>query len=306
MRNKLEKLKSSAILAYQQLIKFFHKVKSIFHELKQMKKESDIQEVDLEYMTDTSAAMRQGIPIVYHFILIAAAVFLLVALIWANFATLDVVTVAQGKVIPSRNMQVIQSLDGGIVKEIHVKVGQVVQPKEVLMVIDDTRFTSALKEGEVQTASLKAKIERLTAETHGADLTFPKSLEEQYPQVVNQERSLYESRKKELQVKLNILKDEVSQHNQELIGMREKKEQLQRSLDLVTRELKMTKPLLQQGAVSEVDILRLERTVNELNGDLQQTEISIPKLEATLGGAQKKLEELQLTFRTDAQADLNT
>lgn len=282
------------------------KIKNSLNELAKLKKESEIREVDVEYMTDSSAAMMEGVPIAYHSILICAALFLFIALIWASFATLDVVTMAQGKVIPSRNMQVIQNLEGGIVKEIKVKVGDVVQPEDVLMVIDDTRFTSALKEAEVQTAALQAKTERLTAETKGEDLVFSENLEKNYPQFVNQERNLFDSRKKELQVKLNILKDEVVQHTQELTGMQGKKEQLKRSLDLVTKELQLTRPLLKQGAVSEVDLLRLERTVNELNGDLEQTTIAIPKLEATLAGAKKKSDELVLTFKTEAQSDLNT
>lgn len=284
------------------LIKF----KTALNELAKLKKESEIREVDIEFMTDSSAAMMQGIPIVYHFILISAAIFMFIALIWASFAKLDVVTVAQGKVIPSRNMQTIQNLEGGIVKDIRVKIGQIVEPDDTLMIIDDTRFVSALREGEVQVAALKAKIERLTAETNGEDLHFSQALEEQYPQFVTQEKNLYDARKRELQAKLINLKEEVEQHNQELIAMKGKKDQLKRSLDLVTKELQLTRPLLKQGAVSEVDILRLERTVNELNGDLQQTEIAVPKLESALSAAKNKTEELALSFKADAQGELNT
>ncbi len=277
----------------------------ILQKLRQLKKESDIERVDLEYMTDTSAAMLQGVPIAYHVILITAAVFLLIAGIWASFATLDVVTVGQGKVIPSSNMQVVQNLEGGIVKDIQVKVGDIVEPGQVLMVIDDTRFISSLKEGETQQYALQAKVARLTAESNGSSLIFSKMLEESYPQYVSSERNLYESRKKELQVKLNILKDEEQQRTQELAAAKGKVEQTQRSLDLVQKELSLTKPLVSEGAVSEVDVLRLERTVNDLQGELQQTQLSIPKLEANLAGAQKKIEELNISFKTEALSNLN-
>lgn len=282
------------------------KIKTAYNEIKAYTKQSEIKEVDIEFMSDSSAAMMQGIPMRYHLILICSAFFLLVAGIWASFATLDVVTVGQGKVIPSRNMQTIQNLEGGIVKDIRVKIGDVVEIGQVLMVIDDTRFTSQLSEGEVQTAGLKAKIERLTAETKGVELTFSKPLEEKYAQFVNQERSLYYSRQKELQVKSNILKDEVEQRNQEYIAIKGKKEQLERSLALVTKELTLTKPLLAQGAVSEVDLLRLERTVNDLRGELEQTELSIPKLESAISSAKSKIMELDLGFKREAQSDLNT
>ncbi len=282
------------------------KVPAALQRLPELKKQGDIEEVDIEFMTDTSAAMLQGVPIRYHLILIVSALFLLIGLIWANFAVLDVVTVGQGKVIPSSNMQVIQNLEGGIVKDIRVKVGDIVERDQVLMIIDDTRFVSSLKENETQIAALRAKIIRLTAETNGEALKFPKELQEQYPQYINSETNLYESRKNELQVKLNILRDDVEQKKQELEGARQKKDQLQRSLDLVKKELSLTKPLVSQGAVSEVDVLRLERTVNDMAGELEQTSLSIPKLESALAGSQKKIDELLITFKTEALSDLNT
>ncbi|HRE31705.1 MAG TPA: hypothetical protein PLD88_07015, partial [Candidatus Berkiella sp.] len=115
------------------------------NELAEVKKKAEIGEVDVEFMTDSSAAMMQGIPFRYHLILITAAAFLFIGGIWASFATLDVVTVAQGKVIPSRSMQTVQNLEGGIVKDIRVKVGEIVERGQVVMVIDDTRFVSSMK-----------------------------------------------------------------------------------------------------------------------------------------------------------------
>lgn len=299
MRDKLNK-------ALEKIKNLPEKVPEIAKRLPELKKKGDIEEVDVEFMTDTSAAMLQGVPIRYHLILIASAAFLLIGLIWASFAVLDVVTVGQGKVIPSSNMQVIQNLEGGIVKDIQVKVGDIVDRGQVLMVIDDTRFISSLKENETQIGALRAKIIRLVAETNGEALKFPKELQEQYPQYINSETNLYDSRKNELQVKLNILRDDVEQKKQELEGAKQKKDQLQRSLDLVKKELSLTKPLVSQGAVSEVDVLRLERTVNDMAGELDQTNLSIPKLESALGGSQKKIDELLISFKTEALSDLNT
>ncbi|MBS0289146.1 MAG: HlyD family type I secretion periplasmic adaptor subunit [Proteobacteria bacterium] len=279
---------------------------AVIKELNELKRQEDIKEVDIEFMTDSSAATLEGVPIRYHIILIASVVFMAVALIWANFAVLDVVTVGQGKVIPSSNMQVIQNLEGGIVKEIQVKIGEIVNKDQILMIIDPTRFISSVRENETQLASLNAKIIRLSAETSGEELVFPVELEEKFPQYANSEKNLYDSRKNELQVKLNILKDDAEQRKQELMGAKQKKDQVQRSLELVQKELTLTKPLVSQGAVSEVEVLRLERTVNDLAGELEQTNLSIPKLEANLAGAQKKIDELLISFKTEALSDLNT
>lgn len=302
MRDKIEKIKQST----KNLPAVIKKLPQQLRNLQELKRKEEIKEVDVEFMSDSSAAMLEGVPIRYHIILISSLLFLFVGLIWASFAILDVVTVGQGKVIPSSNMQVIQNLEGGIVKDIRVKVGDIVVPEQVLMVIDDTRFVSSLKENETQIAALRAKILRLTAETTGTELRFPKELENRFPQYFGSEESLYESRKKELQVKLNILKDEEEQRKQELVGAKGKAEQLKRSLELVKKEYTLTKPLVSQGAVSEVDVIRLERTVNDLAGELEQTQLSIPKLEANLSGAQRKIDELLISFKTEALSDLNT
>lgn len=270
------------------------------------KLKSEIKENDIEFMTDTSAAMMQGIPIAYHLILWSAAAFLFIAAVWANFAVLDVVTTGQGKVIPSSSIQTVQNLEGGIVKDMRVKIGEIVERDQILMIIDDTRFSSSLKEQEVQLYALEAKIARLTAEASGEKLVFEKKLREEYPQYVQNEKSLYDSRKRELEIKLNILKEQEGQKKQELIEMQGKKEQLERSLVLVEKELALTRPLVKSGAVSEVEVLRLERTVNDLAGELEQTKLAIPRLKSSLVGAQRKIDEMLITFKTETISELNT
>jgi len=291
-----------------------------------------ITEVDIEYMTDTSAAMLEGVPIAFHMILWTAIFFLFVAGVWANYAVLDVVTVGEGKVIPSTNIQVVQNLEGGIVKAILVKVGNVVEQGQTLVVIEDTRFSSSLKEIEVQMVSLEAKIARLEAEAKGQPLAFDDNFEEKYKRydfmklgstqgaqdehketlqkLYNQyqalEIQLYGSRKNGLEVQSNILKNELEQRDQELKALQGHKEQLERSVDLVKRELQLTKPLVKEGAVSEVELLRLERSVNDLQGELDSTITNIPKVESAVAGAKRKIEEIDINFKTGAYSDLNS
>lgn len=263
------------------------------------------KEIDVDFMTDTSAAIMQGAPIIYHMILWSAAAFLLIAGIWANYAVLDEVTTGQGKVIPSTNMQVVQNLEGGIVKELLVQVGDEVERDQVLMVIDDTRFFSSLKEGETQIYALAAKMARLKAEINDEEeIDFPEQLEE-FEQFTTSETNLFNSRRRELDVKLNILKEQQEQKEQELLEMQGKREQLERSLVLVTKELNLTRPLARDGAVSEVEVLRLERTVNDLAGELEQTKLSIPRLESFVSSAKRKVEELKITYKTESITEFN-
>ncbi len=272
---------------------------------KAKKDKKPVEEIDLEYMTDTSAAMMQGIPVKYHIILWVSVLFMFIAVIWADFAVLDVVTSGEGKVIPSSNMQVVQNLEGGIIKAIMVREGDIVEKDETLMTIDDTRFSSSLRENEVQWYALEAKIARLTSEAEGSELVFSDKLMSNHINFVNNEKSLHDDRNRELIKRLDILQDQVQQRNQELLELEGRKNQIKRSYDLVKRELDLTRPLVKDGAVSEVELLRLERSVNDLAGELESTEISIPGLQSSLSQAKKKLEELNLTFKSEARAELN-
>lgn len=269
------------------------------------KSKKPIEEIDLEFMSDTSAAMMQGVPIKFHMILWFSALFLFVAVIWADFAVLDVVTSGEGKVIPAGKIQSVQNLEGGIIKAINVREGDSVEKDETLMVIDDTRFSSSLKENEVQLYALEAKIARLMAEANGNELEFSDTLKKRYPNFVANETRLYQDRKLELIKRLEILEDQVEQKRQELLEMQGRRDQTKRSLELVERELDLTRPLVKDGAVSEVELLRLERTVNDLRGELDSINTSIPRLDSALKQSEKKLEELNLTFKSEARAELN-
>ena len=122
------------------------------------------ERVDAEFMTDWSAATFQGARSLAHWILWSTLAFLLVALIWASGAQLDEVTLGYGQVIPSSKVQVVQNLEGGIIAEILVEPGQIVQKDQPLMRIDDTRFSSSYMEGAAKDDALRARIARLEAE----------------------------------------------------------------------------------------------------------------------------------------------
>lgn len=306
MRKVFEKLKEAQEKLKQKIeaVKpYVQEAKAEFHN--KLFNKDKIKDVDLQYMTDSSAATLEGAPIFYHLILWSTFLFLIVALIWANFAVLDVVTVGEGKVIPSSKLQIVQNLEGGIIKEIRVKEGDPVKKDEVLMVIDDTRFASNYSETAVQVYAAKAKVARLTAESTGGKLVFDEELMKNYPAYVENETNLYEDRANELRKKMQIQSEQANQRHQELLEIKGKRDQLKKSLDLATQELMMTRPMRKTGAVSEVELLRLERTVNDISGDLRSAETTIPKLEFALSSEKNKLDDLMLSFKSSAGKELN-
>lgn len=260
---------------------------------------------DVNYMSSTHAVMVQTTPSGARVIIWAVFAFIIFAIIWASFATLDEVTRGSGKVIPSSQVQVIQNLEGGIVSQLEVQEGQVVNKGDVLLRIDNTRFMSSLRENTQHYLSLKAKNARLKAETEGLPFEVPADALAEYPELVEQERVLYESRQKELDTNREILKQQIAQRRQDLAGFTAKLAQNRRGFALLDKELTMTRPLVAQGVMSEVEMLRLERQANDLKGEISNSEISLLREQSKLEEAQKKLEEAEINFKNLAHVELN-
>jgi len=191
----------------------------------------------------------------------------LTLLVWAAFAQLDEVTRGEGKVIPSRQVQVMQSLDGGIVSEILVKEGEQVKTGQLLLKVDPTRFVSSLRENRAQYIALLARAARLTAVASGKAFVPPPELIKEAPDLVEQERSAYESKRMELDATVGVASQQLSQRRQELNEVTARREQARQNFDLTARELEVTRPLAKTGAVSEVELLRLERDVARYRGE---------------------------------------
>ncbi|WP_122869746.1 HlyD family type I secretion periplasmic adaptor subunit [Pseudomonas viridiflava] len=234
-----------------------------------------------------------------------AAALLLGALLWAGFAVLEEVTTGEGKAIPSSKVQVIQNLEGGIVSDIFVREGQVVDKGDTLLRLDDTRFMSSRSESEVDRLTLTAQVERLAAEAEGRSLTLPVEVTSSAPQVAADEQALYESRQRRLASEQRTLNEQLRQKAQELAEFRSKQEQFRSSLALVQQELDMSAPLVSSGAVSPVEILRLKRNAVELRGSMNANTLAIPRAEAAISEIKSRVQESELAFRADAARELN-
>lgn len=230
---------------------------------------------------------------------------LAVLLLWSAFAVLDEVTRGEGKVIPSRQIQILQSLDGGIVSEILAREGQAVKAGDLLLKVDPTRMVSSLRENQSQYLALLAKAARLRALAEGSRFVPPDEVVQQAPDVVEQERALYESRRAELDATLGVARQQATQRAQELVSVRARREQASQSYTLTARELEMTRPLVRTGAVSDVELLRLERDVARYRGERDSASSDIPRLESAVAEANRKIQEVELTFRNVARSELS-
>lgn len=229
---------------------------------------------------------------------------LVVLLVWAALAKVDEVARGQGRVVPSSHVQVVQSLDGGIVSEILTQEGSVVEKGQLLLRIDPTRFASSLQENESQVVALQAKAARLRALADGRPFVLPDGLQQMYPELAEAERALYQSRHQELQGSIAIAREQLEQRSQELNEVISRRNQAAESFTLTQRELTMTRELTGSGAVSDVEILRLQRDAARFRGERDTANAQISRLEAAVSESRRKLQEADLTFRNQARLEL--
>ena len=237
--------------------------------------------------------------------IVRVALLVVVVLIgWAALAQVDEVTRGEARVISSRQLQVVQSLDGGVVVEILVREGQVVEAGQLLLRVDETRASSGVRESAAQGVALRARTARLRALAEDKPFEPPSASNDEERRTIEGERRLYEARLSELSTQLSINRQQLAQRQQELAEMQSRRSAAQRGLDLAQQELAQTRPLLATGAVSQVDILRLEREVSKNRGDAEQAGAQIARVQAAIGESQRKAQETELVFRGEARRDL--
>ena len=259
---------------------------------------------DLSYMSSASAAVMEQSPRGGQQLLWAMLLFFIAMFMWAALAYVDEFTRGEGKVIPSSYIQVVQNLEGGIIAEFFVREGEQVRAGQPLLRMSDSRFSSSLREADVTDEQLRIKLARLKAEARGQpfDVSVITGIEQE---LIDEELALYGSRRLELLSATTVLREQREQKQQELEELEAKRGQLERSYQLLASEVAMTKPLVKAGAISEVEVLRLERQANDLKGELTGAELALPRVQSSLNEAVEKLANAGLAFRNEAQKELN-
>ncbi len=256
------------------------------------------------WAADASWAQLDQEPLRARFLLRAIIIILIVFVVWAALATVDEVTRGSGKVIPTRQVQIVQAVDGGVVAEILVREGQKVEAGQSLFRIDETRFVSSLRENRVQYLALLTKAARLRALAEDTPFQLPAEIVKEDPGLVEEERNMYNARRSELEAQLSIARQQLAQRNQELIEVKSRREEAAQGYELTARELTMTKPLAASGAVSDVELLRLERDVSRYRGERDQASAQTVRLQSAIAEAARKVQEQEISFRNEMRNEL--
>lgn len=259
---------------------------------------------DGDFMDDVrQATLRGAHPAARLFFYILLS-FIGVFFLWAAFAPLDEISHGQGQVIPSGNVQAVGSPEGGVVKAILVEAGQIVEPGQVLVQLNDSTAAAGFGEKASRRDYLEANILRLQAEVNGTELVFSDAFKAKNPELVEAIVQLYGKRKEELESTTKVLEEQLEQRRQELTDARRKASSFGQNLSLAQKEYDMTKPYLDSGAISKVDVLRLERDVVEARKDYNTAQTAIPAAEAAVREADGKLAEGVLKYQNEARDEL--
>jgi adhesin transport system membrane fusion protein len=226
-------------------------------------------------------------------------------LTWANFAKLDEVSVALGKVVPLGKTKVVQHLEGGIVQEIYVSEGDTVSVDQDLLLLDLASGGTNREELQVRLDSELAARARLQAEAEGRTLKFPRTLETRQPALVEAQRQAHDARQRELKASISVLKEQIKQRELDVKEMQAKRKATERNYSLARERLAMSASLLAEGLTARIEHLKLEAEVEDLDGQLKGLVPAIPRAQAAVEEARKRVSESEEGFRREAREELN-
>jgi adhesin transport system membrane fusion protein len=259
---------------------------------------------EFDYMAPKIAALRKTS---HKFTLMTLSVIgslVLIFIIWAIFADIDVLTRGQGQVIPSQKTQVISHLEGGIVQKILVKEGDLVEAGQVLMIIDSTVAKSKYKTNREQYLRYLAITSRLHAQLDNKDYQVPEEVQKEAPPIAQEERHHYLERKQQFETQKAIAQDAVIQKQHAIEEDKEKIKQIKEQLSLAEEELAMVAPLVVEELISKREILRLKRDTANIKGDFSTAKASLLKDQAALAQAQDELIQVTNRFRNEDEEQL--
>lgn len=227
-------------------------------------------------------------------------------LLWATFAHLQEVAVAEGEVVPVEQIQAIQHLEGGIIEEIHAFEGDVVTKGQPLLKLNVTAFTANREELEITLQSLLIRRERLRSEADGkSTLELSEKTASFRPELLNAEEQVFAGRRQELDSRLTLLREQVVQRELDVQQLEAERNSVTSNQELLRQKLKISTDLVRDKLTSQLDHLQLKGEVQELEGRLKVIQVSIPRAQAALDEATERLRNEELIFRNNALQELN-
>jgi len=233
------------------------------------------------------------------------AAFFVIAVAWATLTELDRTVRAQGRVVPGARLQTIANLEGGIVSEILVKAGDVVKKGQPLIRLDRTAASAELGSGEMQAASLSAKIARLEAEIQGREPRYPSTAgNPQLAEQISIERSLHMSRMSDLAAASNAAQARIVQSQRAVAEARSTYDSRVSAKQAYQQQLALIRPLVERGIEPRLSLVQLENNVSMATSDASTAASTIARAQAGVAEAVAALGQMRQAWRAQAATEL--
>lgn len=254
---------------------------------------------DIEYINSVSKALVEHTPnstrvVLYTILLVVISFF-----IWAYFANIDQLVRGEGKVIPYGQNQIVQNFEGGIISELMVEEGTLVKKGDILLKLENKQYSSTYEKNVFEIQELIAQQERLFAQANGND--FIKKSNDIYIK----EYDLYLSNLEQLNSKLKVLDEQISQKVKEKNEINSKVRFLTQNFDLIRQEQKVMEPLVNKGIVSKVEFLKLLREANSIKDELEFNKLSLSRIESSVKEYKNRYSEAKNEFQNNSQKEYN-
>ena len=260
---------------------------------------------DFAFSNDVRAAAELRTPRTSRMLLFAALSLLVTFVAWAHFAVLDEVKRGNGRVVPSHQIQVVQSLEGGIIAELLVEEGSIVDKDQPLARIEDTTFAAQFGEIRERRGATAARVIRLEAETQGKkDVLFPDELNGVAPRAVMTERAVFDAHARKMAQDVDVIRQQENQKQKEIEELRASETRFAETLVLLDRETTLTRKLYEQKVVPEIEMLRSDRQSTDMRGQLAVVRATMVKTDAAVQEAHSRLLNVGTAFRAQAEDDL--
>jgi len=263
-----------------------------------------IKNKDIDFMGELEAAtnLRPALSsIILLFSIVSLVTFLI---IWMSYSKIEEITRGQGQVVPTQDIQYVQSLEGGVLQELLVKEGELVKKGQVLLKISDVHFSSEERGVESRSLSLRARKARLTAEASGENFLLDDEIIEKSPQIAENEKALYDSRKKELQNAYDILDDKALKARADLGEVKAQINRLHKNRKLLQEELRITSDMVTKRAVPKLEEIRLQRNLSDIEGQIHANSQRKASLSAVLNSVINERKSQKNVFKSAALKEL--
>lgn len=224
-------------------------------------------------------------------------------LIWAALANVDIIVRTEGRIVPAGKSQIVQHLEGGIVRRILVQEGEVVHAGQTLMELSDIQARSNLEQGQSKSAALRGREARLLAESTGAgSITFPADMVDKEVRI--SETGAFQTRLARVGEEVRVLRDQTAQKRGEIAEAESRRKNLVSELEVAQQQYHVIEGLRRNGAASNLELLDSQSRVQRLTSQIAEAESAIPRLRAAMAESESRIGEVWARYRAEASSEL--